>query len=288
MSDQTNNAGGTPSSPAGTPGGNTAGDTGGSFVRTRSQQLAQSMGQQEPGAEPADRQQQQQQQSPPGERMIRVGNADIAERAITDALAFQAEQNVRKNTLPKTEAEFVARNSENFQLPEGVKFQFDEKDPLLAQARKLALARGLDQETFSALLDLHVASKVGELQNQARARAINLEQLGAAGPQRIDAIAMWLNARAGKDGAAVASFIKQYPSAPLVRALESVIRQMSSQGGADYSPQGRAEQEDAGKIPGYENMSFVEKRAHQMAQMLNRPGYRGGGLAARRMTRSTT
>jgi hypothetical protein len=39
----------------------------------------------------------------------------------------------------------------------------------------------------------------------------------------------------------------------------------------------RAGQEDtSGRIPGYENMSFAQKRTYQMAQMLSRPGYRGG------------
>jgi hypothetical protein len=102
-------------------------------------------------------------------------------------------------------------------------------------------------------------------------------QLGAAAPQRVEAIATWLSARAGKDGAQVGNFIRQYPSAPIVRAMENLIKQFSSQGGAEFSQSGRTQEEEAGKIPGYENMSFTQKRAAQMAQMMSRPGYRGGG-----------
>jgi hypothetical protein len=177
---------------------------------------------------------------------------------------------MRRNTLPKTEAEFKAVNSQDFQLPEGVKWEFNEADPTLQAPRKFALARGMSQEDFSALLDLHVASKTGELMAQVQAREANLKALGAAGPQRIAAVAQWLNARAGKDGHAVANFIKQYPSAPIVRAFENVIRQFSNQGGIDFDQRGRTAAEETGKIPGYDNMSFAQRRAAQMQQQFGR------------------
>ena len=112
--------------------------------------------------------------------------------------------------------------------------------------------------------------------NQQQMKQKNLDALGAAGVQRIAAVSTWLKSIAGKDGVAVADFITQFPSAPIVRSLETVIRRFSNQGGADFSQSHRASQEDPGKIPGYENMSFAQKRAAQMAQMMSKPGYRGG------------
>jgi hypothetical protein len=171
--------------------------------------------------------------------------------------------------LPKAETDYQIRNSDGFQLPDGVKFEFDKNDPTLAAARKFALDRGLDQETFSSLLDLHVASKVNELMAQARAHDTNLKMLGAAGPSRIDAVATWLKATAGADGTLFANFLKAYPSAPMVKAMENVIRRFSNQGGVNYDQRGRATQEDhAGRIPGYDQMSFTQRRAAQMKQML--------------------
>ena len=191
---------------------------------------------------------------------------------------LQAEYDVHKNTLPKAEADYQARNSPDFKLPDGVKFEFDANSPELANARKLALKNGFSQEAFSSLLDLYASTKVSEAANAAKAREANLAQLGAAGPQRVDAVATWLTARAGDDGKAVANFIRQYPSAPIVKAMESLIKQFSSQGGADYSGQHRETADaEAGKIPGYDKMSFAQIRARQMADRLNNdPNYAKG------------
>jgi hypothetical protein len=251
------------------------------FVRTRSAQIAEKMQQPAPGNEPAQpaadvRPQPQQQEQPPAK--IKVGDADFTADELQSAIAAKAEADILKNSRPKSEAEFLAKNSETFKLPEGVNYAFNEQDPALAAARKFALANNLTQEQFSGMLDLFVSTQVGSLMNVQQTRQKNLDALGAAGPQRIDAVARWLNARAGKDGSTVADFIKQYPSAPFVKAVETLIKQFAGQGGASYSGQHR-ETADAepGKIAGYDSMSFTQKRVAQMAQMLNRPGYRGGG-----------
>jgi hypothetical protein len=183
---------------------------------------------------------------------------------------------VRKNTLPKSEAEYAVKLPGNFQLPQGVTFEFDQNSPELAQARKIALARGMDQETFSDMLGVYAANRISEQQKNAQVREANLAQLGAAGPQRVDAVATWLTAKAGDDGKAVAAFIRQYPSAPIVKAMENLIKQFSSQGGADFSQSHRAEEETGGKIPGYENMNFVQRRVHQMALQMNKQPAGGG------------
>jgi hypothetical protein len=205
-------------------------------------------------------------------------NDKFGERVNRQA-AFEAEQSVRRNTLPKSEADYAAKLPGNFQLPAGVTFEFDKNSPELAQARKIALARGIDQDTFSDMLGVYAATKISEQTNAAAARETNLAQLGAAGPQRVDAVATWLTAKAGDDGKKVGDFIKQYPSAPIVRAMENLIKQFSSQGGAEFSQSGRTPDEEAGKIAGYENMNFVQRRVHQMAQMQQRrpSGPAGGG-----------
>jgi hypothetical protein len=207
------------------------------------------------------------QNATPADQKIRVGDGEFTAQELSDAVAAKAQNDIRKNTLPKSEAEYLARNSDNFQLPEGIRFEFDQNDATLAAAKKFAVANGLSQEQFSGMLDLFVSSKTGELMNQTRLRETNMQQLGAAGPARIDAVATWLNARAGKDGAAVAGFIKAHPAAPLVRAFESIIRQFSNQGGVNFDQRGRVAQETTeGKIPGYDGMSMVQRRVAQMQQ----------------------
>ena len=204
-------------------------------------------------------------------------NDKFGER-VNGLVAREAEDSIRKNTLPKGEAEYQVRNSPDFKLPDGVKFEFDANSPELASARKLALKNGFSQEAFSGLLDLYASTKVSEQINAAKAREANLAQLGAAGPQRVEAVATWLTARAGTEGKQVADFIKAFPSAPIVKAMESLIKQFSSQGGADYSGQHRETADaEAGKIAGYEKMSFAQIRARQMVERLtNDPNYARG------------
>ncbi len=196
------------------------------------------------------------------------------------AFAFKAEADIRKSGLPSTAEGYEAKLSPSFQPPvDGARFEIDANSPALANVRKVALKHGLSQEAFSDLLGVYAADKIGEQAEALRAREINLEKLGAAAQTRIDAVAQWLTARAGADGKTFANFLRQAPAAPLVRAMENVIRQFSSQGGSDFDQRGRQVQEDQGKIPGYEHMSFTEKRAAQMAQMMRqqRLGYRSGG-----------
>src|SRR5262249_22956539 len=88
-----------------------------------------------------------------------------------------------------------------------------------------------------------------------------------AGPQRVEAVATWLQARAGADGKVMANFLRQYPSAPIVKTMESLMRAFSSQGGADFSQSHRAGAEDnSGRIENYERMGFVQRRVAKMAQ----------------------
>jgi hypothetical protein len=250
------------------------------YVRTRVQQMQQPPAGEQPAPDAGQQPPRQEQQQPPAEpAKIKVGDGEYLESDVQAAIAAKAEADIRKSGQPTTPEGYEVKTTAGFQLPEGVaSFQFDMKDPTLAAARKFAMDRGLDQETFSGMLDLFVASKSGELLGQARAREANLQALGAAGPQRIDAVATWLKARAGDDGVLVGNFLKAYPSAPIVRAMETILKRFSSQGIA-YSPQHRETVDDnAGKLPGdYSKKSFTEIRVAQMAQMLSRPGYRGGG-----------
>jgi hypothetical protein len=238
---------------------------------------------------PPQSQPQPQPQQPPPET-IRIGDAEYAAADVHAAMAERAEAQVRKSGLPSAPEGYEVKNSANFQLPEGVKFQFDLKSPELATARKFALANNLTQEQFSGMLDLYVATQVGGLTNQQRLRDANLQQLGAAAPQRIEAVSTWLAARAGKEGQAMANMLRQFPAVALVKGFETLIRQFSSQGGVDFSQQHReAANTEAGKIAGYENMNFQQRRAAQMAErMKNDPNYARGQRASNEQTKESS
>jgi hypothetical protein len=209
------------------------------------------------------------QQAPQEERMVKVRDSDHSEQAVVDALAFKAEQDVRKQSLPPSPDKYEVKLPPSFKAPEGVKFEFDMNDPALKNFREMAHARGMDQETFSDALGIYAANKISEQQRLAPARAAELSKLGSAAENRINSVETWLKARVGNKADLIVSQMRAYPVAAMVETFETLMRDFSNQGGADFTQHGRSEQErPTGKIAGYENMTFAQKRAAQTAEML--------------------
>jgi len=78
----------------------------------------------------------------------------------------------------------------------------------------------------------------------------------------------------GPDADALAGALERAPVAKTIVAFEKLMRKWSSQGGADYNQSHRDNETNTGGIPGYDDMSFAQKRAAQMSQ--NRPSPRRG------------
>jgi hypothetical protein len=273
------------------PAGNTPGDTGAgsSNSATPQRQGTPSQGQAQPENNPRARghspaMDARGQQAPPSEQKIKIGEAEYTAADLEGAIAERAERQSQRANLPAGPDQYRVELPADFQAPEGVRFEFDKTDPALARAREVAHKRGIPQDVFSEMLGVYASTRMGEAIQQSKLRDVNMKQLGAAGPQRVEAVATWLQARAGADGKTMANFLRQFPSAPIVKATENLMRVFSNQGGADFSQQHRAGEEDrSGRIAGYENMSFTQRRATQMAErMRNDPSYgRRGGPSER-------
>src|SRR5579859_1309140 len=93
------------------------------------------------------------------EPIVRLGDAEYRESDVRAALAERAEAQVRKQSLPAAPDKYEIKLTANFQAPAGVNFEFDMNDPTIAEARKVAHARGVDQETFSDMLGVYAATK---------------------------------------------------------------------------------------------------------------------------------
>ena len=256
---------GTPAAPA--PGGNAPAPSNNNAATQQSGLPAQSPAQPENnprarGHSPAADARQPQQT--PAEPKIKVGDAEYTAADLQSAIAERAEAQSRKATLPAGPDQYEVKLPADFIPPENVRFEFDPKDPALKAFREVAAKHGVSQELFSDALAVFASTKMGAAIQQNQLRDVNMRQLGTAGPQRVEAVATWLQARAGADGKTMANFLRQFPSAPIVRSVENLMRQFSSQGGADFSQSHRAQEEQAGKIPGYDGMSFVQRRSVQM------------------------
>ena len=118
-------------------------------------------------------------------------------------------------------------------------------DPALKSARDLAHKRGIDQATFSEMLGVYASTQMGAAIRNAQLRDTNMRQLESTGAQRVEAVATWLQARAGD-----ADFLRRFPSVPIVKTMENLMRAFSGQGGAQFSQQHRESADtEVGKNP---------------------------------------
>jgi hypothetical protein len=206
------------------------------------------------------------------ERKVSVAGVEYTEQSIADAMAERVERQLARETLPRDPNGYQVKLPEGFKPPEGMQFEFNADDPALKTFREIAHRRGMDQDTFSEALGAFASVKVAELQQVNAARAAQMAKLGATAPQRIDAIEQWFAARVGDKANVLTSTLKLYPVAATVEALEGVIRLFSSQGSGGFTQSHREAEDPRGTIPGYENMTFAQKRAAQMNRQ-----YGGGG-----------
>ena len=222
--------------------------------------------------QPGDQQQsdQQQQQQPTGSDEVQIGDVKISPDKFKAIMQRQGEIDARELTLPKDANGYTLDLPADFKPPADVKFEFNKDDPTLARARQLALNRKLDQATFSDFLSVYAAERISEATKINNARNAEIGKLGSMAPQRIDAIKTFIHATCGSDlGAAIEQMLC---TSKQVEGFEKIINQFSRQGGTQFSQAHREGEPPAGKIPGYENMSFEQKRAAQMR--MNPPAQR--------------
>jgi hypothetical protein len=208
------------------------------------------------------------------ERKVTVGGTEWDEKVVADAMAERVERQLAREALPKDPGGYEIKLPEGFKPPEGMAFEFKTDDPALKQFREIAHRRGMDQATFSEALGAFASVKVAELAQTNAARDAQLRQLGSAADARIDQVATWLNAKVGDKAKVMIATLKQFPIAANVEALEGIIRAFSAQGGTNFTQSGRDQADEGGRIPGYENLSFVGRRVAQMQSAPAKPGDR--------------
>jgi hypothetical protein len=204
------------------------------------------------------------QSAPPaaqGEK-IKVGKFEVSESEVSEMLTRQAVEDQRKTQVPASPIDYKLEFKDA--LPAGVDFRFDESDPgsaaTLDAARQWSHAKGLSQPEFAELLAMYANGKVAEQTVINRAAAAEREKLGALGGQRVDALTKWIRGEAGDANAKI--IVAGMACAAQVEFMEKVMTRLTNQGAASFSQSHRAAP-DADKIPGYETMSFEQRRFAQ-------------------------
>jgi hypothetical protein len=136
----------------------------------------------------------------------------------------------------------------------------------LQAAKAWAHSKGLDQSAFSEMLTLyasHVAQQDAALAEASRAE---IAKAGVNAPQRVDAIGRWIRGEVGDADAK--PILATIVTDAHLRFYEKMHQRITSQGSASFSQSHRVPPADTG-IPGYENMSF-EQRRHAQDQTVAR------------------
>jgi hypothetical protein len=213
-----------------------------------------------PGEAPASA---DQQQAPPADgTKFKVGKFEVSEGEFGAMMERQAADDLRATQRPASPADYRIELKDA--LPAGVDFRFDESDPAsgatLDAARQWAHAKGLSQSEFGELLGMYANGKVAEQTVINRAAAAERGKLGALGGQRVDAVTKWIRGEAGDANAKI--IVAGLACAAQVEFMEKIMTRLTNQGSASFSQSHRVPP-DTGGIPGYENMSFSQKRFAQ-------------------------
>jgi hypothetical protein len=206
----------------------------------------------------------EQQQPPPaaqGEK-VKIGKYEVSEAELGAMMDRQAQDDLRKATIPTTPQDYKLALPENLTLPGDVQFRFDEagNKATFDAARAWAHSRGLNQSDFSEMMGLyasHVAQTESVLAERARAE---IAKAGINAGQRVDAVGKWITGEVGEaDAKPIRATIVTDAH---LRFYEKMMNKIASQGAASFSQSHRVAPETGG-IPGYDKMSFEQRRQAQ-------------------------
>lgn len=199
--------------------------------------------------------------APPADtQKFKVGKFETSEAELAAMLDRQAQDDLRKANIPPTPNDYKLEIAPNTTLPGNVEFKFDGNDPGLIAAKAWAHGKGLDQSAFSEMLTLYASHVAQQQTAMAELSRAEIAKAGVNAPQRSDAIQKWIRGEMG-DADAKPIIATMVTDAHL-RFFEKMQQRITTQGGASFSQQHRVPP-DAGGIPGYENMSFEQRRYAQ-------------------------
>lgn len=186
---------------------------------------------------------------------------DLKER--DELKTFKAAEDVKAASRPQKPDDYKLELPADFKPPAGVEYKLDTANPALGQLRAVAHKHGLTQDAVNELLGVYAGNEVGTQAAIATARSAEIAKLGTSAPARVDSVINWLtgmDSSADKgDAKALAGMLV---TARHVEAFERIITRLTTQGAASFSQSHRTAPDTQG-IPGFEKMTFEQKRQAQ-------------------------
>jgi hypothetical protein len=180
----------------------------------------------------------------------KFGDLDLTGQEILDLLKFKGETELRRASVPADPSGYQIALPQDFVLPAGMDFKFNEADPALAAARAWSHQQGLNQDQFSSLLAQYAGLEATREATFRAAMKRELDALGANATMRVTALETWLKGMV--PGEIAKSMVAGLFSEKQVRGLELLANKMATQGHAPFSqahrepagPQGRVSEEE--------------------------------------------
>jgi len=191
---------------------------------------------------------------------LKVGRYEVSEQELASMLARQSQDDLKKLTLPPAPEAYKAELPADLKLPGGVEYKFDQSNPSLVDARNMAFAKGWSQQDFSDALGIFASHEAQQNAVLAERSALEIAKAGPNAGARVDAVGKFI---VGMMGEADAKQIKSLiVTDSMLRYHEHMMQKISNQGTASFSQSHRAAPETNG-IPGYDKMSFEQRRQAQ-------------------------
>jgi hypothetical protein len=201
-------------------------------------------------------------QTPPaaqGEK-VKIGKFEVSEGELASMMERQAQEDLRAATRPANPEGYEAKLPADLRLPGGVEYKFDVNDPTMKAAQAMAHAKGWSQQDFSDALGIYASHHAAQEAALAERSRAEIAKVGVNAPQRVDAVGRFITAEMGEaDAKQIRSLIV---TDSMLRYHERMMQKISSQGAAGFSQSHRVAP-DTNPIPGYESMSFEQRREAQ-------------------------
>jgi hypothetical protein len=191
---------------------------------------------------------------------FKVGKFEVSEDEIAGMMDRQAQDDLRKATVPPTPNDYRLELSPDAKLPGGVEYKFDASNPGLAAAKAWAHSRGLDQSAFSEMLTIYASNEAQHNATLAEVSRAEIAKAGPNAPQRVDAIGQWIRAEVGDADAR--PILATMVTDSHLRFFEKLQQRVTSQGAASFSQSHRVAPDGDG-IPGFDKMDFMQQRHAQ-------------------------
>ena len=148
---------------------------------------------------------------------------------------FESDDKARREALPKSADEYETKFSDDIELPEG--WQINPDDPLWKSGKELAHKFGLTQEQFQEFASVKARELVAQAAFVKEMVARRDAELGAQGPERVEALHKFFDGAFDKETAV--ELKAGMVTARQIKALEAMQKALVDQGVTEFSALGR-------------------------------------------------